>query len=109
MIYSFYGRLSISNNNVDELRAGNIPPTFYTYGTEDPFYRQFNQNVEAVRQTGVLVESHVLEGWPHSQQPLVDRTYCSGYIFLCSHFFLLSCSSKSLMRLVSSSTEGSWS
>ena len=65
MIYSFYGRLSVSNNNVDELRAGNIPPTFYTYGTEDPFYRQFNQNVEAVRQTGVLVESHVLEGWPH--------------------------------------------
>ena len=49
MIYSFYGRLSVSNNNVDELRAGNIPPTFYTYGTEDPFYRQFNQNVEAVR------------------------------------------------------------
>ena len=67
MIYSFYGRLSVSNNNVDELRAGNIPPTFYTYGTEDPFYRQFNQNVEAVRQTGVLVESHVLEGWPHVQ------------------------------------------
>lgn len=65
MIYSFYGRLSVSNNNVDELRAGNIPPTFYTYGTEDPFYRQFNQNVEAVRQTGVQVESHVLEGWPH--------------------------------------------
>lgn len=65
MIYSFYGRLSVSNNNVDELRAGNIPPTFYTYGTEDPFYRQFNQNVEAVRQTGVLVESHVLEGWPN--------------------------------------------
>lgn len=32
---------------------------------EGPFYRQFNQNVEAVRQTGVLVESHVLEGWPH--------------------------------------------
>lgn len=34
-------------------------------GNEGPFYRQFNQNVEAVRQTGVLVESHVLEGWPH--------------------------------------------
>ena len=65
MIYSFYGRLSVSNNNVDDLRAGNIPPTFYTYGTEDPFYRQFNQNVEAARQTGVLVESHVLEGLPH--------------------------------------------
>ena len=65
MIYSFYGRLSVSNNNVEELRAGHIPPTFYTYGTEDPFYRQFNQNVEAARQAGALVESHVLEGWPH--------------------------------------------
>lgn len=65
MIYSFYGRLSVSNNNVADLRAGNIPPTFYTYGTEDPFYRQFNQNVEAVRQVGVQVESHVLDGWPH--------------------------------------------
>ena len=65
MIYSFYGRLSVSNNNVDDPRTGNIPPTFYTYGTEDLFYRQFNQNVEAVRQAGVQVESHVLDGWPH--------------------------------------------
>ena len=65
IIYSFYGRLSVSNNNVEDLRAGNIPPTFYTYGTEDPFYRQFNQNVEAVRRAGVHVESHVLDGWPH--------------------------------------------
>ena len=34
-------------------------------GNEGPFYRQFNQNVEAARQPGVLVVSHVLEGWPH--------------------------------------------
>ena len=65
MIYSFYGRLSISNNNVDDLRAGDIPPTFYTYGTEDPFYRQFIQNANATRESGVQVEEHVLDGWPH--------------------------------------------
>ena len=65
MIYSFYGRLSVSNNNVEDLRAGNIPPTFYTYGTEDPFYTQFIANANAVREAGVLVEEHVLEGWPH--------------------------------------------
>ena len=65
MIYSFYGRLSVSNNNVDDLRAGNIPPTFYTYGTEDPFYRQFIANANAAREAGVQVEEHVLEGWPH--------------------------------------------
>ena len=65
MIYSFYGRLSVSNNNVDDLRAGNIPPTFYTYGTEDPFYRQFIANANAAREAGVQVEEHVLDGWPH--------------------------------------------
>lgn len=32
-------------------------------GNEGPFYRQFNQNVEAVRQTGVQVESHVRGEW----------------------------------------------
>lgn len=37
-IYSFYGRLSVSNNNVNTLRQGNLPPTFYAYGTRDPFY-----------------------------------------------------------------------
>lgn len=65
MIYSFYGLLSVSNNNVDDLRAGNIPPIFYTYGTEAPFYRQFIANANAVREAGVQVEEHILEGWPH--------------------------------------------
>lgn len=32
-------------------------------GNEGPFYHQFNQNVEAVRQTGVQVESHVRGEW----------------------------------------------
>lgn len=64
-IYSFYGRLSVSNNNVNTLRAGNLPPTFYAYGTEDPFYSQFNQNVAAVKEAGVEVESHVYQGQPH--------------------------------------------
>ena len=65
MIYAFYGRLSVSNNNLDDLRSGNIPPTFYTYGTRDPFYRQFIANANAVRGIGVKVEEHVLDGWPH--------------------------------------------
>lgn len=64
-IYSFYGRLSVSNNNVETLRAGNLPPTFYAYGTRDPFYSQFNQNVEATKQSGVTVESHVYQNYPH--------------------------------------------
>lgn len=64
-IYSFYGRLSVSNNNVNTLCQGNLPPTFYAYGTRDPFYNQFNQNVEAAKQAGVTVESHIFEGQPH--------------------------------------------
>lgn len=64
-IYSFYGRLSVSNNNVETLRAGKLPPTFYAYGTRDPFYSQFNQNVEATKQAGVTVESHVYQNYPH--------------------------------------------
>lgn len=64
-IYSFYGRLSVSNNNVEELREGNLPPAFYAYGTQDPFYSQFNQNVQAVRNAGIQVESHVFDNQPH--------------------------------------------
>ncbi len=64
-IYSFYGRLSVSNNNVETLKRGNLPPSFYAYGTRDPFYSQFNQNVEAVRQAGVEVESHIFQNIGH--------------------------------------------
>ena len=37
MIYSFYGRLSVSMNNVETLRAANLPPAFYCWGTRDGF------------------------------------------------------------------------
>ena len=39
MIYSFYGRLSFGTTDVELLRSGNLPPTFYCYGTRDPFLR----------------------------------------------------------------------
>ena len=64
-IYSFYGRLSVSDNNMETLRAGNLPPSFYAYGTEDPFYRQFIQNADAVREAGVRVEEHVYQNVGH--------------------------------------------
>lgn len=64
-IYSFYGRLSVSDNDVGTLRAGDLPPTFYAYGTRDPFYRQFIQNAEACREAGVIVEEHVFENVGH--------------------------------------------
>lgn len=65
MIYSFYGRLSVSMNNVETLRAANLPPAFYCWGTRDGFAGQFTQNSNAVREAGCEVETHILNGYPH--------------------------------------------
>lgn len=65
MIYSFYGRLSVSMNDVATLRAANLPPAFYCWGTRDGFAGQFRQNSDAVREAGVPVEVHILENYPH--------------------------------------------
>lgn len=65
MIYSFYGRLSVGSTDVEMLRAGNLPPTFYCYGTRDPFYDQFLANADAVEEAGVRVERLQLDGRPH--------------------------------------------
>ena len=65
MIYSFYGRLSVSMNNVETLRAANLPPAFYCWGTRDGFSGQFTQNSNALKEAGVRVETKVLEGYPH--------------------------------------------
>ena len=54
MIYSFYGQLSLGTTDVDLLRSGDLPPTFYCYGTRDPFYGDsFLANADAAEQTGV--------------------------------------------------------
>lgn len=65
MIYSFYGRLSVSMNNVETLRAADLPPAFYCWGTRDGFAGQFTQNSNAVKEAGVRVETKVLQGYPH--------------------------------------------
>lgn len=65
MIYAFYGRLSVASTDVEEFRASKIPPTFFAYGTRDPFYRQFQACADAVREAGVEVEEHEYEGMPH--------------------------------------------
>lgn len=65
MIYSFYGRLSVSMNNVSTLRAANLPPAFYCWGTRDGFASQFTQNSNAVREAGCSVETHILQNYPH--------------------------------------------
>lgn len=65
MIYSFYGRLSVGTTDVELLRSGELPPTFYCYGTEDPFYRQFLANADAAEAAGVTVQRLQLDGMPH--------------------------------------------
>lgn len=65
MIYAFYGRLSVSMNNVETLRAANLPPAFYCWGTRDGFAVQFTQNAAAVEQAGCRVERKILQNYPH--------------------------------------------
>ena len=65
MIYSFYGRLSVGNMDPDWLSKGELPPTFYVYGTEDPFYTQFEEQYEVIKTMGIDTGRIVLNNWPH--------------------------------------------
>lgn len=65
MIYGFYGRLSVGNMDPAWLAEGNLPPTFYCYGTEDPFYRQFQQQHDVIVGMGIPTKRIVLQDWPH--------------------------------------------
>ena len=65
MIYSFYGALANASTDVEMFRNSNLPPAFYAYGKEDPFYEQMNDSADALKEAGVPVESHVLESTPH--------------------------------------------
>lgn len=65
MIYSFYGRLSVGNMDADWLSEGDLPPTYYVYGTEDPFYEQFQQQYDVISGMGIKTGRIVLNGWPH--------------------------------------------
>ncbi len=65
MIYSFYGRLSAGNMDAAWLSEGELPPTFYAYGTEDPFYRQFERQYSVISSMGIPSSRIVLDGWPH--------------------------------------------
>lgn len=65
MIYSFYGRLSVGNMDPEWLKEGSLPPTFYVYGTEDPFYDQFEEQYQVIEDMGIKTGRIVLDGWPH--------------------------------------------
>ena len=65
MIYAFYGRLSVASTDVEKFGESDLPPTYFAYGTRDPFVGEFEECIQALEEAGVSVESHVLEGMPH--------------------------------------------
>lgn len=65
MIYSFYGWLSVASTDVEAFREADLPPTYFLYGSRDPFVDQFEACVEALQKAGVSVESHELNGMSH--------------------------------------------
>lgn len=65
MIYSFYGRLSVASKDVNQLRAGDLPPTYFVYGSRDPFVHEFEANIQTLERAGVEVQGVALRGWPH--------------------------------------------
>lgn len=65
MIYSFYGRLSVATDDVEKLAASKLPPTFFCYGTRDPFVSEFEKNIQALSEANVETEVLVLDGMPH--------------------------------------------
>lgn len=65
MGYSFYGRLSVADLNESTFADFDLPPTYYVYGTEDPFYDQFNAQVDLLEGLNKDIESQVLDNYPH--------------------------------------------
>lgn len=65
MIYSFYGHLSVASTDSGKFAQSDLPPTYFCYGTRDPFVRQFELNIEALKAANVSVEANVLDGRPH--------------------------------------------
>lgn len=65
MIYSFYGRLSVASTDSKKFAQSDLPPTYFCYGTRDPFVGQFELNIKALKDADVPVESNILDGRPH--------------------------------------------
>lgn len=65
MIYSFYGRLSVASKDVEVLAAADLPPTYFCYGTQDPFVDEFEANMIVLKQAGVSLSFQILQDTPH--------------------------------------------
>ena len=54
-----------------------MTPTYFAYGTRDPFVGEFEECIDALEEAGVSVESHVLEGMLHGFG--VEGGWIDGY------------------------------
>ena len=64
MGYSFYGILSVADLDENTFKDFDLPPTYYVYGTEDPFYNQFNAQVDLLENLNKNIEVNVLDNYP---------------------------------------------
>lgn len=65
MIYSFYGRLSVASKDSEKFAASDLPPTYFCYGTLDPFVKEFEACIAALQEADVPVETDVLDDRHH--------------------------------------------
>lgn len=65
MIYSFYGRLSVASTDIQKFSNSDLPPTYFCYGTEDPFVEEFEKCIVALKKADVSIEKNVLQNMPH--------------------------------------------
>ena len=72
-------RLSVASTDVELFKNSNLPPAFFAYGTEDPFYNQMNACVEALKEAGTDAEIEIFDGLPHGFG-LGEGTVAEGWI-----------------------------
>lgn len=85
MIYLFYGRLSVASTDSEKFAQSDLPPTYFCYGTRDPFVRQFELNAEALRKANVPIEVNVLEDTPHGYG--YNRGWIPAYVEWLENIF----------------------
>lgn len=54
MIYSFYRRLSVASTDVDKFSASDLSPTYFCYGTRNPFVGEFEECIKALKEAEVF-------------------------------------------------------
>ena len=65
MCYSFYGILSHASVDTDSFIAGEIPPTYFCYGTDEIFRSEIERCIAAVNDADVPTGEHVIPGFYH--------------------------------------------